>query len=462
MPVGPAHPQRALRRSVQHPGPGACQAAPVHRDREGRDRRLGRAGLDPGVAGLRPGDGPSRAAADEHPGLHDAGLRHQPADAGAGPPVDAGGRLHGPGAGHPPELSPDAARPRAPVRRRSAGVRRDLRERPGRRADQPPVPPRQLPQRPGGRDRRPQRAGARLVHLRRRRPHVPLRRQRQRAEDADPAHDPLGRRDRASLAPTPARRCCKILDTEISPELVPSTGPKTWAPRSRRSPPRRRSARTSSTTSRSTTPLATATRRRRWRSWPTRPGTTSSAAPGRRSPTSGGGSTTSRRSSRTWRSSSYPVLPLSQFKRSCIPNGPKVGSGGSLSPRGDYRAPSDGEATAWLNSCERSPTRPDPGAPFPREPFPASGSHRESNERGARPSRPCRASLTRCGRDGHTSTSSTSGLCQRLDGCVAEGCRGRLSRPQPSLNLSNKLSEHCLQIVNILRSIRDMVDATPR
>lgn len=39
----------------------------------------------------------------------------------------------------------------------------------------------------------------------------------------------------------------------------------------------------------------------------------------------------------------------SQFKRSCIPNGPKIGSGGSLSPRGDWRAPSDGEATAWLS-----------------------------------------------------------------------------------------------------------------
>ena len=38
----------------------------------------------------------------------------------------------------------------------------------------------------------------------------------------------------------------------------------------------------------------------------------------------------------------------SQFKRSCIPNAPKVGSGGSISPRGDYRAPSDSEATAWL------------------------------------------------------------------------------------------------------------------
>jgi NAD+ synthase (glutamine-hydrolysing) len=39
---------------------------------------------------------------------------------------------------------------------------------------------------------------------------------------------------------------------------------------------------------------------------------------------------------------------MSQYKRSCIANAPKVGSGGSLSPRGDYRAPSDGEARAWL------------------------------------------------------------------------------------------------------------------
>ncbi|MGE5306980.1 MAG: NAD(+) synthase, partial [Alphaproteobacteria bacterium] len=46
---------------------------------------------------------------------------------------------------------------------------------------------------------------------------------------------------------------------------------------------------------------------------------------------------------------------LSQFKRSCIPNAPKVGSGGSLSPRGDYRAPSDSEATAWLEDIEKIP-----------------------------------------------------------------------------------------------------------
>ncbi len=44
----------------------------------------------------------------------------------------------------------------------------------------------------------------------------------------------------------------------------------------------------------------------------------------------------------------HRFFQLSQFKRSCLPNGPKVGSGGSLSPRGDWRAPSDAEAVAWL------------------------------------------------------------------------------------------------------------------
>jgi NAD+ synthase (glutamine-hydrolysing) len=42
----------------------------------------------------------------------------------------------------------------------------------------------------------------------------------------------------------------------------------------------------------------------------------------------------------------------SQFKRSALPNGPKVGSGGSLSPRGDWRAPSDAQATVWLDELD--------------------------------------------------------------------------------------------------------------
>ncbi|MGK6319565.1 NAD(+) synthase [Sphingomonas sp. DT-204] len=44
----------------------------------------------------------------------------------------------------------------------------------------------------------------------------------------------------------------------------------------------------------------------------------------------------------------------SQFKRSALPNGPKVSGGGALSPRGDWRAPSDGTATVWLEELRRN------------------------------------------------------------------------------------------------------------
>jgi NAD+ synthase (glutamine-hydrolysing) len=47
-------------------------------------------------------------------------------------------------------------------------------------------------------------------------------------------------------------------------------------------------------------------------------------------------------------------IQTSQFKRSALPNGPKVGSGGSLSPRGDWRAPSDARAQAWLDELARN------------------------------------------------------------------------------------------------------------
>ncbi|WP_431268662.1 NAD(+) synthase [Dankookia sp. P2] len=45
---------------------------------------------------------------------------------------------------------------------------------------------------------------------------------------------------------------------------------------------------------------------------------------------------------------------FSQFKRSAMPNGPKVAAGGSLSPRGDWRAPSDGNAKVWLEELRRN------------------------------------------------------------------------------------------------------------
>lgn len=51
----------------------------------------------------------------------------------------------------------------------------------------------------------------------------------------------------------------------------------------------------------------------------------------------------------------YRFFQTSQFKRSAIPNAPKVGSGGSLSPRGDWRAPSDSEAVTWLAALDLVP-----------------------------------------------------------------------------------------------------------
>ena len=45
---------------------------------------------------------------------------------------------------------------------------------------------------------------------------------------------------------------------------------------------------------------------------------------------------------------------FAQFKRSALPNGPKVVAGGSLSPRGEWRAPSDGNAAAWLEELRRN------------------------------------------------------------------------------------------------------------
>ena len=43
-----------------------------------------------------------------------------------------------------------------------------------------------------------------------------------------------------------------------------------------------------------------------------------------------------------------------QFKRSTLPNGPKVVAGGSLSPRGDWRMPSDASGAAWIAELERN------------------------------------------------------------------------------------------------------------
>ncbi len=53
-----------------------------------------------------------------------------------------------------------------------------------------------------------------------------------------------------------------------------------------------------------------------------------------------------------WLSTFFRRFFNQQFKRSCLPDGPKVGSIG-LSPRGDWRMPSDAVSAAWLNTIEQ-------------------------------------------------------------------------------------------------------------
>ena len=50
----------------------------------------------------------------------------------------------------------------------------------------------------------------------------------------------------------------------------------------------------------------------------------------------------------------FRFFTTSQFKRSAVPNGPKITSGGALSPRGDWRAPSDGNARIWLAELKKN------------------------------------------------------------------------------------------------------------
>lgn len=57
----------------------------------------------------------------------------------------------------------------------------------------------------------------------------------------------------------------------------------------------------------------------------------------------------------------FRFFTISQFKRSAMPNGPKISSGGSLSPRGDWRAPSDSTASVWLDELKSGV--PDEAAP---------------------------------------------------------------------------------------------------
>ena len=145
---------------------------------------------------------------------------------------------------------------------------------------------------------------------------------------------------------------------ECSARSSTRRSPRSWSrsPRaSGRRAPRTRSGPTRCRTSRSSTCCATASRPAGSRSSPGTPGATPTPAPGRPASTRTGGTAYDLPTIRHWLEVFVQrFFAFSQFKRSALPNGPKVAAGGSLSPRGDWRAPSDGNATAWLDELRRN------------------------------------------------------------------------------------------------------------
>ena len=207
-------------------------------------------------------------------------------------------------------------------------ARRHLRERPGARAHADPDGRRQPGRRLRGRHRRPVGAGAGLVHLQRR-PHVDVPRQRRGAQDAGALPGRVGGRGRVQRARRPPccttsaprrsrRSCCRwTQDGELEQKTEDTIGPYELHDfflyqmvRFHFAPPRCSC----------------------WRA--------------RRSP-----ATTTRRRSCSWLGVFYRRFFSQQFKRSAMPDGPKVGSV-ALSPRGDWRMPSDASAALWLAEVE--------------------------------------------------------------------------------------------------------------
>ena len=363
-PADPAHPRRALRGGLQHPGPGPGQAAAVHRHQEARDRRLGRARLDPGAAGLRPGDGPARLPAPATswptpcPASRPARARCEQAHA-----ADAGDRLQrrarSTSARAACQMLKDIGHPYA---ERREGLRHHLRERAGRRAHQPPVPPGQLQPRRlvvGTGDlselalgwctygvgdhmshynvnasvpktliqhlirwvaetdaaRAPRRSDALLRHPGDRdQPGAGARRRRRT--------QPARSRPRRSIGPYELQdfNLYYTLRFGYAPPKVAFLAYCAWHDRQRGA-------------------------------WPDDPD--GAAARVRHRP----------RSSATWASSSTASSSSASSSAAASRTRPKVGSGGSLSPRGDWRAPSDGEATAWLSAARAGARRRAPSSP---------------------------------------------------------------------------------------------------
>ena len=236
-----------------------------------------------------------------------------------------------------------------PVRRRRAGLRRHVRERPGRAAHRLPVPARQPPRRHRPRHRRPLRARAGLVHLRRRRPDVALRGEHRGAQDADPAPDPVGDRHRPVR-----RRGRRGAPGDPRPGDLPRAGAGRRGGAAAEHRGRDRALRAAGLHALPRAAL-------RLPAEPDRlPGPARLVRRGRRGLAAG----LRRRPPRRLRPAHDPARgsrsscsgssrSASSSARRC-PNGPKVLAGGSLSPRGDWRAPSDGNARVWLDELHRN------------------------------------------------------------------------------------------------------------
>ena len=232
-----------------------------------------------------------------------------------------------------------------------AGLRHHVRERAGRAAHRLPVPAGQPSRRHRDRHRRSVGAGAGLVHLWRRRPDGALQRQCRRAEDADPASDPLDHRPRRS----------STADVLADAGRDPGHGDLA------RAGPGRREGETPQSTEAKIGPYALQdftlfyTLRYGFAAVEDRlPGAARLGGCGARRLAAAfpAGSrawrTTCRRSATGWRCSCAGSSRSASSSAVAMPNGPKVSAGGSLSPRGDWRAPSDGNAAAWLAELERN------------------------------------------------------------------------------------------------------------
>ena len=133
----------------------------------------------------------------------------------------------------------------------------------------------------------------------------------------------------------------------------PRADPDAGTARSRRRP-RTRSAPTRCRTSRSSTCSAAATGPARSPSWPGTPGATPARGSGRPASREDRRTAYDLATIRTGSRSSCKRFFASQFKRSALPNGPKVSAGGTMRPRGDWRMPSDASAAAWLAELENT------------------------------------------------------------------------------------------------------------